>query len=281
MTQTIEQAVSRFGSATKAKLANAAATGEPEDQLRAPFEQLVRDVAAILRLPDGAVVTVGETALAAERSRPDYAVSVRHALTGFVELKAPSKGADPRRFRGHDKQQWARLQSLPNLMYSDGNEFSLWRNGELAMPIVRLEGDIESSGAALSGDHRLTDLFDAFFAWMPIPPSTALELAMLSARLCRLLRDDVTDALSRQSDALTTLASDWRDLLFPSASDKQFADGYAQAVTFGLLMARARGISVSGNLHQVSSELQATSSLIGTALQLLTDSAQARDDLST
>ena len=74
---------------------------------------------------------------------------------------------------------------------------------------------------------------------------------------------------------------DWRDLLFPSASDEQFADGYAQAVTFGLLMARARGISVSGSLHAVSSALQPTSSLIGTALQLLTDSAEARQDLST
>lgn len=278
---TIAQAVSRFGSSAKAKLVNPAATGEPEDQLRAPFERLILDIAILVGLPPGAVVAVGETTLAAERSRPDYSVTLRGALTGFVELKAPGKGADPRRFRGHDKLQWERLHSLPNLMYSDGNEFSLWRDGELAMPIVRLVGDIESSGAALGGDQLLTDLFDAFFAWNPITPTNAPELATLSARLCRLLRDDVTEALARRSDALTTLAKDWRDLLFPSASDKQFADGYAQAVTFGLLMAHARGISVSGSLHAVSSALQPTSSLIGTALQLLTDSAEARKDLST
>ena len=113
---TIEQAASRFGSAAKAKLTNAAATGEPEDQLRAPFERLIADVAALLGLPPGAVAAVGETALAAERSRPDYAVTVRQALTGFVELKAPGKGADPRRFKGHDKAQSQRLQSLPNLL---------------------------------------------------------------------------------------------------------------------------------------------------------------------
>ena len=91
----------------------------------------------------------------------------------------------------------------------------------------------------------------------------------------------MTEALARKSDALTTLAADWRDLLFPSASDAEFADGYAQAVTFGLLMARARGIAVGGGLHQVSSALQSTSSFIGTALQLLTDSAEARGDLAT
>ena len=277
----IAEAVSRFGSAAKSKLANPAATGEREDQLRAPFERLVLDIAMLLGIPTGAVVSVGETALAAERSRPDYSLTLRSALTGFVELKAPGKGADPRRFKGHDKQQWQRLNALPNLIYSDGNEFSLWRNGELALPIVRLVGDIESSGSALGGDARLTDLFETFFAWNPIAPKTAPELATLSARLCRLLRDDVTEALARRSDALTTLAKDWRDLLFPSASDEQFADGYAQAVTFGLLMARARGISVGGSLHAVSSALQPTSSLIGTALQLLTDSAEARQDLST
>lgn len=156
---TIAQAVSRFGGSAKAKLANPAATGEPEDQLRAPFERLLLDAATLVGLPLGTVVAVGETALAAERSRPDYSVTLRNALIGFVELKAPGKGADPRRFRGHDKSQWQRLQSLPNLMYSDGNEFSLWRDGALAMPVVRLDGDIESSGAALGGDHRLTDLF--------------------------------------------------------------------------------------------------------------------------
>jgi Type ISP C-terminal specificity domain len=83
--------------------------------------------------------------------------------------------------------------------------------------------------------------------------------------LCRLLRDEVAEALAEESDALTTLAADWRDLLFPQATDKQFADGYAQAVTFGLLTARARGIPIASGMHVVSQELNKTSSLIGTA----------------
>ena len=58
----------------------------------------------------------------------------------------------------------------------------------------------------------------------------------------RLLRDEVTEQLELHSEALTALATDWRKLLFPDATDERFADGYAQAVTFGLLMARA-GVS--------------------------------------
>ncbi len=124
--QTLEQVISAFGQSAKSKLASAAVQGEPEDQLRAPFEQLLADMASLCGLPGKSVVAVGETVLAEERIRPDYAVTVGGALAGFVKLKAPGKGADPRRFRsGHDKAQWLRLQSLPNLIYTDGNEFSL------------------------------------------------------------------------------------------------------------------------------------------------------------
>ncbi|MGQ3054791.1 MAG: hypothetical protein ACT6S0_23635 [Roseateles sp.] len=88
-----------------------------------------------------------------------------------------------------------------------------------------------------------------------------------------LLCEEVAEALGRRDPALTDLASDWRHLLFPNADDAQFADGYAQAVTFGMLMARARAIPITADLHAVSVELRKTSSLIGTALQLLTDNA--------
>ncbi len=54
-------------------------------------------------------------------------MTVRNALVGFIEVKAPGKGANPKAFRDkHDKTQWERLKSLPNLMYTDGNNFSLW-----------------------------------------------------------------------------------------------------------------------------------------------------------
>lgn len=282
MKPTLVDAVARFGKSAKAKLGNPSVAGAPEDQLRAPFEQLVSDMAALCGFAPGAVVAVGEASLAALHTRPDYAITVHGALVGFVELKAPGKGANPPRLKeAHDRAQWQRLQSLPNLIYADGNEFSLWRNGELASSLVRLEGDIETSGDKLAPGHGLHALFDFFFSWIPIAPATAKELAEVSARLCRLLRDEVAEALAAKSDALTTLAADWRELLFPQASDKQFADGYAQAVTFGLLTARARGITIASGMHVVSQELKKTSSLIGTALQLLTDSEETRQALST
>ncbi len=127
----------------------------------------------------------------------------------------------------------------------------------------------------------LEALFGAFLGWQPVPPRSARELAEVSARLCRLLRDEVVEALERGTEALTTLADDWRNLLFPHADQKQFADGYAQAVTFGLLMARARGITIGGDLHKVAEGLADSASLIGAALQLLTDNKGTRQALAT
>ena len=282
MNPRFRSAIARFGAGAKGKLANLAATGEPEDQLRAPLERLVVDLAEVCGLPRTAVAAVGESSLSELKTRPDYAITVRNALVGFIEVKAPGKGADPRRFRDrHDKGQWEKLQSLPNLIYTDGNEFSLWRSGQLVGSLVRLSGDIETSGANLEAPPGLLSLFEDFIQWEPIPPRDAKQLAEVSARLCRLLREEVTEQLSLGSPALTALATDWRRLLFPDASNAQFADGYAQAVTFGMLMARAREIKLSAGLDQVARQLGQTNSLIGSALRLLTDDAENQATLKT
>lgn len=277
----LKAAISQFGAEAKAKLANPGATGEPEDQLRAPLEGLFHDLAELCGFKREWLAAVGESSLSTLKTRPDYAITLRDVLVGFVEVKAPGKGADPRRYKGHDKEQWEKLQSLPNLLYTDGNSFSLWQNGELVGSIVELDGDLETSGAKLTAPAELVARFDNFLRWEPIPPKSAVELAKVSARLCRLLRDEVTEQLAEESPALTALAADWRKLLFPEANDQQFADGYAQAVTFGLLMARSSNIRLADGLDHAGKELGKTNSLIGAALRLLTDEVDNEATLKT
>ena len=282
LAKTLDAILSDFGRRAKAKLDNAAISGAPEDQLRAPLEGLILDLAEFLGLPRNQIAAVGETSLADLKTRPDYAVTLNAALVGFIEVKAPGKGADPRRFADrHDREQWDKLQTLPNLIYTDGNAFSLWRNGELESTIIALDGNIETAGARLTAPPGLPGLFADFFQWQPQPPKSAPALAELTARLCRLLREEVTEQLAHGSGPLTNLATDWRKLLFPSASNEAFADGYAQAVTFGLLMARARRIPLGGGLDRVAGELRQTNTLIGTALRLLTDDAENQKTLKT
>lgn len=271
---TLAEAISAFGAEAKAKLSNSAASGQPEDQLRAPLEKLI-EALADLNGKAGMVTLVGETTLAGMQTRPDYSVTIgtgkAKALVGFIEVKAPGKGADPRKFKDqHDKEQWAKLKALPNLIYTDGNDFSLWQDSEL-VSLVKLAGDIETDGAKLGAPSSLLPLIESFLGWNPFPPKSAHQLAMTSARLCRFLRDEVLEQMAPEDSALRDLAKDWRGLLFPEASDEQFADGYAQAVTFGLLMAKSQKVDLSEGLEDVATQLAKSSTLIGRAFRLLTE----------
>ena len=100
---TVQKLVGDFGAAVKPKLAGG---GQPEDQLRGPLENLLAGLAEITGLPNGALTLTGEKSLAEMRTRPDYAALLYNALIGFIEVKAPGKGADPRHFTdAHDKEQ--------------------------------------------------------------------------------------------------------------------------------------------------------------------------------
>lgn len=271
--EALKKAVSKFGEMAKAKLANPAATGQPEDQLRAPLETLVKDLAEALGQPAGTTQLVGETSHAETGTRPDYSVTVASALAGFIELKSPGKGADPKRFKDkHDSGQWTKFKALPNLIYADGNAFSLWRNGERQGDIVKLDGDVEVAGSKLSAPLSLLALFHDFLTWTPIAPKSAKELAPVAARLCRFLRDETLEAMQQPGSPLLDLAADWHLTLLPDASHERFADNYAQAVTFGLLMARSRGLALGNDLDAVAKQL-GLDTLIGAALRSLSETA--------
>jgi hypothetical protein len=244
--------------------------GEPEDQLKQPFGILLETIGEAINV---GVVCKGETLLPGRLGKPDYAVHAGGVLAGFAELKAPGAGADPRRFKGRNARQWKRFQVLPNLLYCDGNEWALLREGELARPLVRLDQDICAAGAKAVGQEHADALLAVlrdFLAWEPVVPNRAEELAKLLAPLCKMLREDVHDAVKAGSSALERLARDWRQLLFPEANDARFADAYAQTVTFALLLARSEG-AFTLDVHQAVERLAGAHSLLSRALLVLTD----------
>ncbi len=257
--------------------------GEPEDQLRAPFEDFMREAGEALGLH---IVCAGEAPLPDRLGRPDYAIHANELLAGYVELKAPGVGADAKRFKDRNRKQFKRFSSVPNMLYTDGNEWALYRNGEPVGDAVRLSGDIVTEGSrAVTSDaaDAVQRLLNDFFQWdphIPVNRKGHVELkgfAELLAPLCRMLRDDVADALNDVSSPLVHLAEDWRHLLFPNASNEQFADAYSQTVTFALLLARGEGADPL-TLESAEKTLDAQHSLLSRALQILTDD-RARSDI--
>lgn len=58
-----KKAIAAFGAGAKSKLANRGATGEPEDQLRAPLEGLFADLTELCGFQREWVAAVGESSL--------------------------------------------------------------------------------------------------------------------------------------------------------------------------------------------------------------------------
>ncbi len=259
-------------------------SGEAEEQLRAPFETLMAEAGAALGHD---ILCVGETALPDRLGKPDFAVHRGGALVGYAELKAPGAGADARRFKGRNRRQFKRFSAVPNMLYGDGNEWALYRGGERAGAVVRLAGSIAADGARAATEAdaaAFARLLQDFLLWEPVLPLDRrgrIDLAGFAAMLaplCRMLRDDVSEALADSASPLVLLARDWRQLLFPDATDAQFADSYAQTVTFALLLGRGDGADPF-TLDSAQAALAAHHGLLSRALQILTD-PRARGDLA-
>ncbi len=271
----IHSALQDFAAAVTSKMTQLTA-GEPEDQVRGPFENFIGGVATALGWN---VVCTGETPLPGRLGRPDYAIHLNQLLAGYVELKAPGVGATASRFKGHNRDQFKRFSAIPNILYTDGNEWALYRGGELVDKVVRLSGDVAADGkkvATPQNAHAVERLLRVFLSWQPFIPTDRkgkIDLkgfADLIAPLCRMLREDVTDALKDPASPLVQLAKDWRQLLFPDAPDQQFADAYAQTVAFALLLGRSEGADPL-TLDSAEAALAAQHNLLSRALQVLTD----------
>ena len=233
-----------FATELREKFTIAADAAWLEDQLKSPVAKLLEDVGNRYGLM---VKTRTETYISERKVRPDIAVYVGGLICGYIELKAPGLGADAPKLRGdHNKKQWQKLKSLPNLIYTDGREWALYRSGSrpAEQPLVRIYDDPTMAGAAAAvadDAEALERLFRDFLSWQPIVPHEPTSLAKYLAPLTRFLRSEVENALSTSHSAVNLLANEWRQYFFPNADDYQFADAYAQTVTYAMLLARLSG----------------------------------------
>lgn len=229
MPSAYESAIERLCTALAAELPSGV---QPEDQLKPPVKSIVEGMGSRIE-----VFTEARTAY----GRPDALVRIHGAVCGHIELKAPGKGSDTSRFRGEDRQQWKNFQALPNLVYTDGFDWTLYRSGK---KVTTVRGICDATGTQDSDVVRkLEPLLSDFLQWHPIVPDTPKALAELLAPLCRKLRDDVAEVLEDENSVLRNLSAEIRQALFPNASHHDFADTYAQTLTYAFLLARLLGLS--------------------------------------
>jgi len=266
-----------FANAVREKFSSVL-VGQPEDQLKNPVENLVRSLGGQL---GHSINVVTESTIEEIGGRPDLAIAVDGAPNGYIELKKPGMGGDPSRFTGRNAQQWRKFQAIPNLIYTDGNTWGLYRSGQRFGDVVDI-GEIDKLGIRGLKQEATSDFLTIvrqFLTWEPISPTSPRALAKQLAPLCRFLRDDVLLAVKNTDSALDQLASEWRSTLFPDATDEEFADAYAQTLTYALLLARFDG-AIDVRPSRAAETLSDKHKLLGQVLTLLTD-PQTRKEIGT
>ncbi|MCD6416439.1 MAG: N-6 DNA methylase [Planctomycetes bacterium] len=180
-----------------------------------------------------------------EAGNPDFRVwNGRDRITGYIEAKRPS---EERLDYVEDSEQLRRYrETFPNLILTNFFEFRLYRHGELieralvARPFVL--HTLETTPPAEKPD-ELLGLLRKFFSYSVPRSYTAESLAVELARRTRFMRQLLAAELQREpSDggALVGFYHAFREYLIGRLNVEQFADLYAQTVTYGLFAARMR-----------------------------------------
>ncbi len=182
-----------------------------------------------------------------EGGNPDFRLWNGSNQIGYIEAKKPT---DLNLNAIEQSEQLKRyLNTFPNLILTNFLEFRLYRRGE---PV----GDSVSAGRPdtlnrlgvappLESEVELYALLDRFlnFALPPDFTADAESLAVELAKRTRLLRDVTIEEMRdvpNSSPDLSGFFDAFRSHLIGSLTPEEFADMFAQTITYGLFAARVR-----------------------------------------
>lgn len=212
-----------------------------EHTYRGSLERLVEEVAGGLQaINEPRRVACGAPDLRVVRDTTHGPITVGHieAKDIGVALAEAERTDQLRRYKS----------ALPNLILTDYLEFRWYVDGERRM-VARL-AEVADGGRLVpiqSGIEDLSALLNEFFAHNPEVVRSPRVLAERMAKLTHLVRDMVVAAIeSGQASQLTTgMHEAFQEVLLPDLSIEQFADMYAQVISYGLFTARVyhRGTS--------------------------------------
>lgn len=180
-----------------------------------------------------------------EAGNPDFRVwDGTLAQIGYIEAKSPQSDLDDI----EDSPQLRRyLDTFPNLILTNFYEFRLFRKGQKIDTVLLARPMIASKLKTVSPAEKpgeLTKLFERFFEFSIPTAFTAESLARELAIRTRFLRDQVIKEELRESGGgnkkILGFYEAFSKHLIAHLKPDEFADLYAQTVTYGLFAARTR-----------------------------------------
>lgn len=142
-----------------------------------------------------------------------------------------------------DSEQLQRYRAaLPNLILTNYLEFRWYIDGKWTRTAVL--GELDATGAVVAHDDGVGEVLELLGDFVAQPPQTvrsALELAERMARLTRLVRNIVVESFEKDlaSEQIRDLHRAFEEVLVPNLTVNEFADMFAQTMSYGLFAARA------------------------------------------
>ena len=169
---------------------------------------------------------------------PDFIVSRKDLPLGYIEAKDVGKSLDEVEKTGQLSRY---LNSLHNLILTDYVEFRWYVDGE-HRTTARLGATTKEKKIISKKEdaESVESLLMDFMAHVSPPAVTAKELALRMARLAQMIRDLIIETFRQESETGTLHGqfTAFREALIPDLDEVQFADMYAQTISYGLFAAR-------------------------------------------
>lgn len=208
-----------------------------EESYYPTLKSLLEEVGSSL----GPAVQVTVLPKTTEAGNPDFRVwDGSHRIVGYVEAKAPGTNLDAI----EESEQLRRYRhTFPNLILTDFYEFRLYRQGLLlerallARPFIAQKLKVKPPAEQVAA---LEHLFHSFFSFVLPPSLTPEALSVELAHRTRFLRDEVILPELADGGAVYGFYQAFQKYLIAGSTPEQFADLYAQTITYGLFAARTR-----------------------------------------
>lgn len=167
---------------------------------------------------------------------PDYIIRKGELDVGYIEAKDINVSLDKTEKTDQMKRY---LESLDNLILTDYMEFRFYRNGQ-KVDTVRIAEIGEKITPIADNYEKLETLLADFIGFQGQTIKSPKQLAEMMARKAKLMRDVFAKAVEAD-DEDNTLREQWKafqEILIHDMDAAQFADVYAQTITYGLFTAR-------------------------------------------
>jgi hypothetical protein len=253
--------VSTYLNAIKQNLAAANAT---EHTHRPALQQLIQSLAK-------GIQATNEPKHRTDCGAPDFVVmrTKGHLPIGHIEAKDTHVSLT----ETHKSEQLERYRKyLPNLILTNYIDFRWYVNGEdwgqASLGSLDSAGKLKTSAPQ---QQQVEKLLTDFLAQTPQPINSAKALAERLARLTHMTRDIVVEAFQRHKatptlkDLRQVLAQTLIPDLLKDDQVPQFADLYAQTLTYGLFAAKCHHAQHGGgtfDLNEAASEIPKTNPLL-------------------